>query len=294
MSNRARPEEDAWVSYEPDWLRNTIGAGRSTTNVTTTASFTLGLEGDFPSGAHSWDMSLSTGRSDNVVDQIGSMSLVAYRNLLASPNFGRNATFDQNPWEFGGFAESTPTCTTGLPIVKRFQPSQNCVQMVSPDLKNIREMTQTMLEANLVGDLAEMRAGPLQYALGVSYRENSFNYHPDNLSDVENIVSSIAGLFPNEPSRGEFDVTEIYGELLVPIISDGPTGVEHLHDSADAIGPQLQRVDRSQHRIVHDQSNRAATASTQQQGMVERFAQVRHAGRLEAGHVQAMRCDARA
>ena len=229
MNSRVDPNADIWASYEPDWLRNTIGAGRSTTNVTTTMSFTLGLEGDLPSGAHSWDVSLSTGRSDNIVNQLGSMSLVAYRNLLSSPNFGRNATFDQNPWEFGGFAESTPNCTTGLPIVRRFQPSANCVAMVSPALKNIREMTQTIVEGNLVGDLAEMRAGPLQYALGTTYRENSFNYRPDNLSDVENIVSSIAGLFPNEPSFGEFDVTEIYGELFVPIISDGPTGVEHFN-----------------------------------------------------------------
>jgi iron complex outermembrane receptor protein len=229
MSNRDRPEEDVWVSYEPDWLRNTIGAGRSTTNVTTTMSFTLGLEGDLPSGKHSWDVSLYTGRSDNVVNQLGSMSLVAYRNILSSPNWGRNFTFDQNPWEFGGFAESTPSCSTGLPIMKRFTPAPGCVSMVSPSLKNQREMTQTILEGNLVGDLAEMRAGTLQYALGVSYRENTFNFVPDNLSDVENIVSSIAGLFPNEASNGKFDVTEIYGELLIPIVSDGPKGVQHFN-----------------------------------------------------------------
>jgi outer membrane receptor protein involved in Fe transport len=229
MNSRTNPNNDVWVSYEPDWLRNALGAGRSTTNTTTTMSFTLGLEGDLPSGGHSWDVSLYTGRSDNTVNQLGSMSLVAYRNLLSSPNYGRNASFDQNPWEFGGFAESTPSCTTGLPIIKRFVPSANCVTMVSPSLKNLREMTQTILEGNLVGDLAEMSAGPLQYALGVSYRENSFDFTPDNLSDVENIVSSIAGLFPNEASTGEFDVTEIYGELLIPIISDGPTGVEHFN-----------------------------------------------------------------
>ena len=74
-----------------------------------------------------------------------------------------------------------------------------------------------------------MKAGPLQYALGLSYRENSFNFSPDNLSDNANFLDPIAGLFPNEPSAGEFDVSEIYGELLVPIISDGPKGVEHFN-----------------------------------------------------------------
>jgi iron complex outermembrane receptor protein len=107
--------------------------------------------------------------------------------------------------------------------------SSDCVQMLAPSLKNIQEMTQTILEANLVGDLAEMRAGPLQYALGLTYRENGFEFVPDNLSDTQNIADSITGLFPNEYSTGDFDVSEIYGELLIPIVSDGPWGVEHFN-----------------------------------------------------------------
>jgi outer membrane receptor protein involved in Fe transport len=172
-------------------------------------------------------MSVYTGRSDNTVNQLGSMRLTSYRDVLASPNFGKNAVFDSNPWEAGGFAESIPTCTSGLPIADDREVSADCLQMISPALKNVREMTQSLFEANLVGDLAEMRAGPLQYALGMSYRENSFDFVPDNLSDVQNEVDPIAGLFPNERSFGEFDVSEIYGELLIPIVSNGPTGVEH-------------------------------------------------------------------
>jgi iron complex outermembrane receptor protein len=218
-----------WASREPDWMRNALGAGRSTTNTSTTMSFTLGLEGDLPSGDHQWDMSLYTGRSDNTVNQLGSMRLTTYRDLLASPNYGKGAIFDPNPWEFAGFAESVPTCTSGLPIADDRAVSQDCLQMVSPALKNLREMTQTIFEANLVGDLAEMRNGPLQYALGFTYRENGFDFTPDNLSDIQNLADPIAGLFPNEASAGEFDVSEIYGELLVPIISDGRTGVEHFN-----------------------------------------------------------------
>jgi len=229
MMSRPDPEAVIWLSREPDWMRSALGAGRSTNNITTTMSFTIGLEGDLPSGNHSWDVSLTTGRSDNVVNQLGSMRLTTYRDVLASPNFGRNAIFDVNPWEFGGFAESIPTCTTGLPVVDDRDVSEDCLQMISPALKNIREMTQTIFEANLVGDLAEMPAGPLQYALGVAYRENSFDYVPDNLSDIQNVADPIAGLFPNESASGEFDVSEIYGELLVPIVQNGPTGVQHFN-----------------------------------------------------------------
>lgn len=229
MSSRPNSEADIWLSREPDWLRSSLGAGRSSDNVTTTMSFTLGLEGDLPSGNHSWDASLYTGRADNLVNQLGSMRLTSYRDVLASPNFGKGAIFDPNPWEFGGFAEINSTCTTGLPVMQRFKASADCLQMVAPALKNTREMTQTIFEANLVGDLAEMKAGPLSYALGTTYRENGFEYKPDNLSLNQNQVDPIAGLWPNESSEGEFDVTELYGELLIPIISDGPTGVEHFN-----------------------------------------------------------------
>src|SRR5690606_29358268 len=37
------------------------------------------------------------------------------------------------------------------------------------------------------------------------------------------------GLFPNESASGEFDVSELYGELLIPIIADGPVGVRHFN-----------------------------------------------------------------
>ena len=218
-----------WASREPDWMRHSLGAGRSTDNITQTMSFAVGVEGDLPSGDHSWDVSLYTGRSDNTVNQLGSMRLTSYRDILSSPNFGRNATFDSNPWEAGGFAESIPTCTSGLPVARDFTASADCLAMISPALKNVREMTQTVLEANLVGDVAEMRSGPLSYALGFAYRENGFEFTPDNLSDIQNEVDPIAGLFPNEASAGEFDVAEIYGELLIPIIADGPKFVEHFN-----------------------------------------------------------------
>src|SRR4029078_10897993 len=120
-------------------------------------------------------------------------------------------------------------CTSGLPIADNRAVTQDCVAMIAPALKNLQEVTQNILEANLTGTLAQMKHGPLQYALGASYRENGFSYTPDNLSDQQNEIDTVAGLFPTEHSEGEFNVSELYGELLVPIISDGRTGVEHFN-----------------------------------------------------------------
>jgi outer membrane receptor protein involved in Fe transport len=229
MMSRPRPNETVWVSREPDWMRNALGAGRSTTNTTTTMSFTMGLEGDFPSGDQHWDVSLTTGRSDNVVNQLGSMRLHSYRDVVAFPNFGKNAIFDPNPWEAGGFAETSPTCTSGLPLADNRAVSADCLSIISPALKNVQEVTQSIFEANLTGDLAKMKAGSLQYALGTDYRENSFDYTPDNLSDQQNEIDTIAGLFPTEHSEGEFHVAELYGELFVPLIANGPKIASHFN-----------------------------------------------------------------
>ena len=148
---------------------------------------------------------------------------------MTSPNFGAGATFDPNPWEAAGFAESTPTCTSGLPVVDNRQVSADCIQIIAPSLKNVREMTQSIFEMNLTGDLAKMKAGTLQYALGADYRENGFDYTPDNLSDIQNVVDPIAGLFPTEHSAGDFNVKEVYGELLVPIVANGPKFASHFN-----------------------------------------------------------------
>jgi outer membrane receptor protein involved in Fe transport len=228
MNARPNPNQDIWISRPPDYIRNAIGSSRSGETTTTIAQFALGLEGDLGDGNHSWEASVSTGRTDSMAIQAGSARLTTYRGMMASPNYGRNAIFDPNAF-IAGFAESTPTCTSGLPVMTDFAISDDCVTMLTPDLKNQTNLTQTVFEFNLTGDLAEMRSGALGYAVGTSYRENDFEYTPDNLSLNQNFVDPIAGLFPNEGSTGEFDVSELYGELLIPIISDGPPGVDHFN-----------------------------------------------------------------
>jgi len=226
MSSRPFPNAPIWVNRTQDDLRHTLGDARGSSNHTTTMQLSLGLEGEMPSGNDFWDVSVSTGRTDTMNLLTGSIRLATYRQLLASPNYGTNFEGDPNP-AVVGFAEGIPTCSSGMPIVRSFNMSEDCIEMLYAPLQNQTTMDQSILEANLVGDLMEMRAGPLGYALGVSYRENSFKYIPDNLIRNGSTADSIAGTFPSTISGGEFDVSELYGELLIPIVSDGPKGVEH-------------------------------------------------------------------
>ena len=226
-ATRAFPEAALWLSAPPDYIRNLVGA-RAGQVENTSSQLSLGVQGDTENGKHHWDVTLSQGYTDNLTIQSGSTRLAQYRAIMASPNFGHGFIGDPNPY-VTGFAESIATCTSGFPALTLFTPTKDCITAIAPDLKNKEALKQTVFEANLTGDLAQMKAGALGYALGIDHRENSYTYQPDNLSQNQNFIDPIAGLFPNENSGGKYDVSELYGELLVPIIAKGPRGVDHFN-----------------------------------------------------------------
>jgi len=60
-----------------------------------------------------------------------------------------------------------------------------------------------------------MKSGELRFAAGVSNRKNSFSYTPfyDDASIIENPI----GLFASNTTAGSTEVSELYGELLLPV-----------------------------------------------------------------------------
>jgi iron complex outermembrane recepter protein len=226
MMSRPDPNGNIRVNRTQDNLRFLLGDARGSNNYTNTLQLSLGVEGELPSGSDFWDVTVSTGRTDAQNTLTGSVRLTTYRQLMASPNYGVGFVGDPNPFSVG-FAESIPTCTSGVPVTRQFNLSDDCIEMLHSPLQNQTNVDQKIIEANLVGDLVEMPAGPLGYALGLSHRENSYTYTPDNLIRNGSTAETVAGTFPNTISGGEFDVSEIYGELLIPIVSDGPAGVEN-------------------------------------------------------------------
>ena len=224
MMSRPNPNANIRVNRTQDNLRFLLGDARGSDNYTNTMQLSLGAEGELPSGNDFWDVTLSTGRTDAQNTLTGSIRLTTYRQLMMSPNYGLGFVGDPNPFSTG-FAEGIPSCTSGVPVTRQFNLSDDCIEMLHAPLQNQTNVDQHVLEANIVGDLVDMRAGPLGYALGLSRRENSYRYVPDNLIRNGSTADAIAGTFPNTISGGEFDVTEIYGELLIPLVSDGPKGV---------------------------------------------------------------------
>jgi len=76
--------------------------------------------------------------------------------------------------------------------------------------------------ASLTGPLFELPAGAVQAAIGAEYRKDRFDYSPDDTK----IRGDLAGFARAKPTAGEFDVAELFGELVVPILRDAPAAQE--------------------------------------------------------------------
>ena len=72
-------------------------------------------------------------------------------------------------------------------------------------------------------DIYDLPAGPIGVSLGVEHRTESGSFNPDNV-----LQSGESAQAPAQITAGSFDVTEVYGEVRVPILKDLP-GVKDLH-----------------------------------------------------------------
>ena len=91
--------------------------------------------------------------------------------------------------------------------------TQEMLDYVTFVQKDESEQKMFNFAANISGDVADLPAGPLSVAFGFEYRDEEGFFIPDS------IVSSgeTAGVL-SSPTEGAFDVTELYGEVIVPIV----------------------------------------------------------------------------
>lgn len=221
LDSRFNPNGDVTIGRVLDFLGE-----RTTENTTTNFQIVAGVEGEFGRSFY-WDASISHGQSEahSVLNNFGSVE--RYRAIARSPNYGRAFTMTGNE-AGGGFGGGTATCTSGLPLFEDFAVSADCMTAIRTSLSQNGRMVQETVEANLGGTAAEMPAGPLQFVVGAGYRKNEYEFYTTDNNREINFNDLVMGLFPAGDTVGKIDVREVYGELLVPLISDGPTGMRSL------------------------------------------------------------------
>jgi outer membrane receptor protein involved in Fe transport len=208
-----RPNPAApWQFYKQlDYL----GPRQISTN-TYTYELLAGLRGDLGFRDWTFDLFASHGRTNANTNYRGFADLARYQDLIARPNYGAGASFNN------GRTGLLATCTSGLNPFVNTPVSQDCIDIISAPVNTETDLTQDQAELNLQGSVADLPAGELRLALGAAWRENGFEFLPDPGFSTTNTTSLTIGLFDVSPTSGTTSVKEVYGEVLVPILADRP------------------------------------------------------------------------
>ena len=180
--------------------------------------FVLGLEGGLFNDKFVWDVSYNYGRTKETQTSNGQVNVLNFANALA-------AVRDVDDYNQNGD-------TTEIICADANARAQGCVPInlfgfgsISPEAAAYvraeqtfdTRITQQQVQANLSGELIELPAGPLAIAVGAEYRkESSF----ENNDALTNAGLNAGNALPD--TSGSFDVSEVYGEVAIPILADTP------------------------------------------------------------------------
>jgi iron complex outermembrane receptor protein len=120
---------------------------------------------------------------------------------------------------------ATPGCVP-LNIVGEGSMTQEMLDFVTYTGVDTSDQELFDFTVNLAGELFELPAGGLGFAVGFEYREEDGSFTPDPV-----VVAGETADVPTSPTTGGFDVNEWYGEVIVPILADRP-GAQVLDVSA--------------------------------------------------------------
>lgn len=202
-----RPDPDQAFSIYKGFTDNTIGRREGRTEYIV-RQFLTGLQGKIGGTGLSWELYGSSSRT-KTTDRVQGASLSAIQSLLADP--------DQ---------------CSGYNILSGSLQPQDCIDFISRTGTNYTTVKQDVVEGTIQGRLFTLPAGMVRFALGAGYRKNSYDYDPDSIfqrSQTESPqgprnppTSDFVGNLGSPPASGSTDVTEVFGELLVPLVHSTP------------------------------------------------------------------------
>ena len=166
-----------------------------------TVNLTATLEGDLAVSSRTWHWDANAVWSRNHADQTFTGNVNAQRVQQALGPVA-NCTGSCVPLNlFGGAGTITPAMLAYIGFTQ-----------VDSSQQELRDYS-----ANLTGDLFDLPAGPLAFAVGFEHRQTTGYFQPDPI-----VAAGLSSDIPAQPARGSITVKEGYGELRVPILKDQP------------------------------------------------------------------------
>jgi iron complex outermembrane recepter protein len=111
---------------------------------------------------------------------------------------------------------ATPGCTP-LNIVGEGSMTPAMLDFVTYTGVDTSSQELTDVSANLAGEMFDLPAGPLGFAVGYEHREEQGSFTPDPV-----VAAGETADVPTNPTTGGYDVDELYAEVVVPLLKDRP------------------------------------------------------------------------
>ncbi len=179
----------------------------------------FGLKGDV--AGWYWDVGALYGQTNQETEFHGELNTLLLRNALG-PSF-----LDTDGVVRCG---SPGNVIEGCSPVNFFGPppaegtaERDALNAIAPFFHDRNNSTLKDVTANVTGDLFSLPAGAVQLAVGFEYREETADFEPDALQRLSPLTGE-CGTSGNcsSPVKGDFNVKEFYGEVLIPILVDAP------------------------------------------------------------------------
>lgn len=182
--------------------RRLVEAGQRTyTQEVDTMSVTGGFDGSFNVGERKWywDASAVFGWNDAKQLFTGNVNAQKLGQALGPLALCTGACVPFNI--FGGAGSVTPAMLAFVGFDERAKSTQR-----------LQDYT-----ANLSGDLFELPAGPVGFAVGYEHRYQLGSFTPDPI-----IAAGLGSDIPAKPARGSYNSDEVYAEVRVPLLKETP------------------------------------------------------------------------
>ena len=159
-----------------------LGGPVTTTSDRNVYQIMAGVEGTFSQRDWTWEAYVSSGRTDETSFFENMPSLQRYWNLIAASPTAATLLggVGNGTWGRGTFSQGrnyAQNCTSGLPIFANSsnlgagRVSADCLESIAANTRSLTRLDQDIAEFNLQGKLADMRAGELRFAVGLTPQE---------------------------------------------------------------------------------------------------------------------------
>jgi len=180
-------------------------------------TFGTGFDGVLP-GGFQWEAFWQYGRSTNDIhaDNVPIASrLIAARDVIADPVTGDPVCRDEEARANG--------CVPFNIFSEEALTAEQRAWMMATRRKH-REQTQTIYGGSIAGSPFALPAGDIQMVIGAEHRREAIHNVDDNgAAPPEKELSHLGTWAPYEPElRASNHVSELYGELVVPVLRDLP------------------------------------------------------------------------